>query len=69
MQIEIETPNSIAAKNFAKWFSEEGFESFTKSRFNKLNPKNTDSYITCLATEETLKLYGNEHAGFYFEIE
>ena len=63
MQIEIEVPNKKAAKNFAAWFRKEGFDLFTKSKFNKLNRNNTDAYITCFATDEELTQYGGEYAG------
>lgn len=68
MEIQIEVPNKKASENFANWFRKEGFELFTKSKFNKLDAKNTDCYITCLATDEKLTSF-NEYAGVYFDIQ
>jgi len=52
-----------ASKNFAKWFSKEGFDLFTKSKFNKLSKENSDSFITCLSTDEETS------SGHYYELE
>ena len=70
METQIEMPNKKAVENFTKWFNEEGFDLFTKSKFNKLNSKNTDSYITCLATCENLTQgFSNEFAGKFIELQ
>jgi len=68
MKIRIDTPNKQAAKNFAKWFRNEGFELFIKSKHNKMKKNNPDCYITCLSTDEEL-LNLNEYDGQYFELE
>jgi hypothetical protein len=68
MKIEIEMPNKKAVENFTKWFNKEGFDLFTKSKFNKLEVYNTDSFITCLATLENLSM-GGEFAGKFIELQ
>lgn len=74
MEIQIGMPNKEAAQNFAKWFREEGFDLFTKSKFNKLKKGKEDSYITCLATDEKLTAsvgnnWSSEYAGQYFDLQ
>ncbi len=69
MEIQIGMPDKEAVQNFVKWFKKEGFDLFTKSRFNKLDGKNSDSYITCLATDEKLSTGRNEYAGHFFELQ
>lgn len=68
MIIEIEMPNKKAVENFAKWFNEKGFDLFSNSKYNKLDKKNTDSFITCLATCENLTQDG-EFAGKFIELQ
>ncbi len=68
MEIQIELPNEEAVKNFSKWFRKEGFDQFTKSKFNG-KPTN-DSYVTCLATDEQLSDSRNSsYAGQFFELQ
>lgn len=70
MEIQIEVPNVQAAKNFAKWFEKEGFKLFMKSKFNKLDPKNTDAQITCLSSCEDLTTHSsNECVGKFIQLE
>ena len=69
MQIQIEVPDRTAAENFIKWFRKKGFDAFTKSKFNKLTSKSTDSYITCIATDEKLTDGGNKYAGQYLDLQ
>ena len=70
MEIQIELPTKNAAKNFEKWFREEGFDLFTKSKFNKLKKSDQDSYVTCLSTDEHLQtIYSNDYAGHFFELQ
>jgi len=70
MEIQIEVPNKQAAQNFANWFRKVGFDSFTNSKYNKLDPKNTDALITCLATDEKMTTYSsNEFAGWFIELQ
>jgi hypothetical protein len=52
-----------AQKNFAEWFSKEGFDLFVKSKFNKLRKGNSDSFITCLSADEETS------NGHYYELE
>ena len=70
MEIQIEVPNEQAVKNFAKWFRKEGFDLFTKSKYNKLEPKNTDAYVTCLATDEKMTTHGSDEiSGWFIELQ
>lgn len=68
MEIQIEVPNKKAVQNFAAWFRKEGFDLFINSKYNKLISENTDSHITCLATDEKLIDY-NAFAGQFFELQ
>jgi len=61
--IQIQLVNRQAVLNFARWFKKVGFDEFSKSEFNKLNSKNTDTYITCLSEDEKMNW------GHYFEME
>ena len=70
MSIEIEMPDKKSVRNFVNWFRKEGFQQFTNSKFNTLNKRNTDSYITCLATDDKLAtLTSDEMVGHYFELQ
>lgn len=60
--IQINFQTKKVADNFHKWFNKEGFDLFTKSKYNKLT-KVTDDFASCLATDEELE------NGYYFEIE
>ena len=70
MEVQIELPNKDAVKNFSKWFRKEGFNLFTNSKYNKLESSNTDSFITCLATDEKLTMSNDgEYGGQFFELQ
>ena len=62
-EIQIRFSNEQALSNFVKWFNKQGFDLFTQSKFNKLIPDNTDSYVTCLSTDEKMDW------GHYYELE
>lgn len=61
-KIEIYFPTKKANDNFYKWFCSNGFDLFTKSKYNKLT-KQTDNFITCLATNEKI------NSEYYIELE
>lgn len=61
--VTIVFPNSDKAmQNFVKWFRNEGFDQFTRSKFNN-DRKQLDHWITCLATDE------KTDNGYYLELE
>ena len=69
MEIQIAGANKQSVKNFTKWFNKEGFDLFTKSKYNKLIKHNTDSYITCLSTDEKLVNSVDGSVGHFYELE
>jgi CRISPR/Cas system-associated protein endoribonuclease Cas2 len=60
--IQIDFQTKKAASNFRKWFNKEGFDLFTKSKYNKLK-KGTDDFVSCFATDEEYE------SGYYFELQ
>ena len=55
IKIVFSDPNQLKA--FVLWFKKKGFESFTKSQTDKINP------VTCMATDEKMDW------GHFFELE
>lgn len=62
-EIQITFTDELALQNFVKWLNKGGFELFMQSKFNKLRPNHTDSFVSCVATDEKTDW------GHYFEIE
>lgn len=61
-QVQIDFTTKKAVENFSNWFNKEGFDLFTKSKYNKLT-KTTDDFVTCLATDEKMDW------GHYYELQ
>lgn len=58
--IQIQLQHSEVRDEFVKWFREQGFDSFMKSKQNN----SSSDPVTCLTTDETI-----EHEDHYFELE
>lgn len=61
-QVQIEFNNKEQMKKFVKWFTTDGFNTFTESKFNPFR-KPIENVVTCLSSDEEMEW------GHYFEIQ